>query len=123
MDDALMDAKVLRRAAEIVEMGWLRGGFAVDESGRACPCESPRAARWCILGARIRAMHELDIPFTTEGYGKEALQAVVAERGGLSAMIWNDSLARTAEEVAAALRAAADRCERRRSEAVAAEAR
>ena len=101
-----MDAKVLRRAAEIVEQGWCQGALARDERGVGVGLNSPRAAAWCAVGAFKLAMHELGcarIPC-------RSWDSAEAACGG-SAVRFNNAPERTADEVAAALREAAARCE------------
>lgn len=100
-----MDAKVLRRAAELIDQGWCQGALAKTGTGMMLgDPESPLAARWCVTGAFIRARAELD------AHGTTAFLKVMAETAPNPAQ-WNNAPGRTADEVAAALRAAADRCE------------
>jgi hypothetical protein len=106
-----MRAKVLRRAAELIELpdAWIQGASVADESGQTLWCEfgSPRAAKWCAAGAINTAGHQIGVDLATID---AALMALLRSLGG-SILEFNDAPERTADEVAAALRAAADRCD------------
>jgi len=52
-------AKLLRRAAELVEQGWCKRAAARDEAGRSVSPLSLSAVRWCLTGAVERARAEL----------------------------------------------------------------
>lgn len=110
-----MDAKVLRRAAELIDQGHCKSALARTVEGgmivapvvpdrksgfsdyRAIVCH-PEAAQWCMGGAVLRASYEHDV----DGFSLWQHHVDVA---------WNNAAGRTADEVAAALRAAADRCD------------
>lgn len=113
-----MDAKVLRRAAEIVETPgqWCQGALARDALDLRVEANDPRAAKWCLVGAIKKAQCDVLGPDGWEaGFPEAAIDIADGYQG-----IWNDKPGRTADEVAAALREAADRCER--SEPVSGEA-
>jgi hypothetical protein len=93
----LMAAKVLRRAAELIDQGWIQGALAKDEQGHTVDCDDSSATRWCLVGALIRARYEI-------GANRTPILP------GLNSD-WNDKRGRTADEVAAALRRAADHAE------------
>lgn len=119
--DAHMDAKVLRRAAELVEQGHCKHALAVSSqtvfSARCSPL-SDKAVAWCVSGAEQRARYEVTgAPGSREGFMEERLRESLNRVLGFPAnsafvIEWNNAPERTADEVAAALRAAADRCER-----------
>jgi hypothetical protein len=99
-----MTAKVLRRAAELVEQGWTSGHSARDEQGQPCFYYDPRAVRWCMDGAvRLAAK-------TLGANAYSSLRALWRTLGGLHAP-WNDTPGRTADEVADVLRQAAEHAE------------
>lgn len=50
--------EVLRRAARLVERGWVQDEFARDERGNVVNPESPAACEWCAMGALMRAAAE-----------------------------------------------------------------
>ena len=96
-----MVAKVLLRAAELVEMGHCKDVLALDAVGVETAPENAHAVAWCVVGAIVRASHEV---------GKhQALVPFMAHHGfDVKGMLdWNNAPERTADEVAAALRAAA----------------
>lgn len=110
-----LEAKVLRRTAEIVEQGWCQHALAKRADGGGLSLSGspgstlddyaerlvrhPEAGQWCAVGARRLACIELDAPRYT---GAIAVGSIVA---------FNNALGRTAEEVAAVLREAAARVE------------
>lgn len=60
-ESVLMDteaARLLERAASLVERGWTFGVEA-EGCGRALPPTHPDAARWCMRGAIVRAAQDL----------------------------------------------------------------
>jgi len=116
-----MTAKVLRRAAELVEQGWCQGGLARQKShGNFVEPFSPLAVEWCAEGALVMAAYEATgmLPFTEDGLTLlrglfEAVQRVLPNDSARAQDIaaWNDQSSRTADEVAALFRRAADQCE------------
>ena len=89
----------LREAARLVRQGWCQGRLAETAHGAEVhPC-SPEAARWCLVGAVVRA--------TGNGDSYPVLDAVIAhlgfDRRGESLRDWNDAPGRTVDEVAAVL--------------------
>src|SRR5258707_2351142 len=54
-----MHQKILRRAAELVGLGWTRGTAAGDASGQKVRSTAPQATAWCVVGAVDRALYEL----------------------------------------------------------------
>lgn len=113
-------AKVLRRAAEIVEQGWCQGSKARDCLGRQVHPLSPVATQWCEAGAVHVAMAERGFRFgaqAADGWWWSDLTKHV-DAAGLSwplnnvlGALYNDVPGRTAGEVAAHLRAGAARLE------------
>lgn len=96
-----MSAETLREAAAIVrERGWTQGAY-VDDDGRVC-----------IEGAICEALggpRPAVVPFAPFVDADEELRAVI---GYVSPVEWNDAPERTADEVIAALEAAAARLSR-----------
>lgn len=123
MSEAHMDAKVLRRAAELVDQGHCQWYPALDEHGLSCSPIEPEAAAWCLTGAIERAAYEL--LGTNPRVDRERPDYRVNERlfravGGALRDVkpeawpgpeWNNAEGRTADEVATVLRAMADRCD------------
>jgi hypothetical protein len=98
-------AKVLYRAAELVDQGWCQTVTARDAAGRICRPTSARATRWCLMGAVRQAAEEADV-------SRARAQVIIAVAPlftelGLHPAAWNDAPERTADEVAAVLRRAA----------------
>ncbi len=54
-----MHEKLLRRAAELIELGWTRGTAARDIEGQKVRSTAPQATAWCVAGAVDRALYEL----------------------------------------------------------------
>jgi hypothetical protein len=54
-----MHEKILRRAAELVAIGWTRGTAARDANGKKVRSTLPQATEWCVVGAVDRALYEL----------------------------------------------------------------
>ena len=109
MSDRHMDAKVLRRAGELVEQGWCRFYLAMTGTGICFEGPtSPKAVQWCARGAIQRAAHELDVADESD-----RVEDLAGENygGAFGLAHWNNDPERTADEVAAALREAADRVE------------
>lgn len=110
----VMAAKVCRRAAEIVEIGWCQGSLARDDQGRPMGLNSgelfdPASSHidaWCLEGAIRTAAHQL---------GAADRWYEVFQYMGLlfpePLVQWNDTPGRTVDEVATALRAVAGRLE------------
>jgi hypothetical protein len=101
----------LRAAAEVLRRdGWTQGDYYDFETG----CH-------CVLGALIaaaggpKATHPMDLaPPATRSRFDPAVKAVIDHLGfdyGLHVVDWNDAPGRTADEVIAALLAAADAAE------------
>lgn len=93
-------AKVLAKAAEVVEAGWYQGELTV---------ETPEGQLRCVLGAVCEARHELRgagvIASICDANEALDLLAAVADEAGFGGVTtWNDAPGRTAEEVAAVLR-------------------
>lgn len=50
---------LIKRAEVLLKTGWCRGALAKDKGGREIVPESPKAVRWCLIGALLRAQSEL----------------------------------------------------------------
>ena len=97
------DATILVRAAEIVEKGWCQGATARDAKGVSVATDDPRATRWCLIGAIAKAEYEL------KGWVKVGGHTACEQAcGGSGLTSFNDAPGRTAAQVAAALRRAAE---------------
>ena len=109
--DPPMAAKILDRAADLVDQGWCRFTQAKDVSGRlAVRPTAPEAAQWCLIGAIIMAEHELT------GEPPEAIERGILGRAPWNRILarhhdarWNIEPERTADEVAAFLRTEAEK--------------
>jgi hypothetical protein len=94
-------SEVLLRAAERVERGWCQRDTAQTADGERTTSNSPRAVRWCAAGA----------VFGQAAPDDNCWKAVTVLREFLrvdSLSQWNDAPGRTAAEVAAAMRTAAE---------------
>ena len=52
---------ILTRAYERYVQGSTQGAFARAPDGTACGSGDPEAVAWCLIGAIVRACHELEI--------------------------------------------------------------
>jgi hypothetical protein len=52
--------RVLRHMKTVLARGWVKGYYAKTGAGRICKPDSKRAVGYCISGARIVAVKELD---------------------------------------------------------------
>jgi len=104
-DDA---ARILERAADLVEEGWARRCFACDTWGASVEPTSGLAVAWCPLGAIDRASLELGFPDEECANAAETiLTAEILRLGHHSLPTWNDEPGRTADEVTDLMREAA----------------
>lgn len=109
MGDIRMEAKIRRRAAEIVDQGWCQGALARDAQGcrlegSAAVVDHPSAAAWCAQGAYLLASLQIT--------GKIGWCLLFPPPpGGHSWADFNDTPGRTAAEVSAALRLSANTVE------------
>lgn len=99
-------ARVLERAAALVETGWTQDAYAVTMEGEEVNVCSPRACAWCATGA-IHAASAGRMNFSAA----YALILDVSRRlkatTGVALAAWNDHPDREPEEVALFLRAQA----------------
>ena len=99
---------VLLRGAKLVEKGWTRFAWARDSAD--LPLESVAdAASWCATGALVKASVEIAPADALDACAAavEALAERVGVDGPVGVIQWNDG-STAAEDVAAALRGAAD---------------
>ena len=106
-------AAVLQRAADLVDIGWTQHASARDIAGCAVASNSPDACAFCALGAIKLAgeKHSLHIQNAKQQLRRYLIAQGVEKlfnENYFSLVTWNDHDGQTAEQVAAALRAAAD---------------
>ena len=107
------DAKVLRRAAEIVDQGWCQNALALTVDGKVLRGDTqetflhPQAGQWCLLGAIMLAYREVTGSMDGRGWCDVYLRVNGHVRGA-SAIAWNNAPGRTADEVAALMRRVAE---------------
>jgi hypothetical protein len=118
-----MHRKILRRAAELVSMGWTTEAGARNERGDRVQGTSPVAFSWCLTGAISRALFEvvgIDVYRARNGSIVDAVNfwwalmnpvhQALAERGlDCHIVEWNDHSCGGADEAEALLREAAAR--------------
>ena len=102
-----------RRMKELINRGWCQGANALNDKNRDTIPISPRAVKWCMLGAAARASYDI-----AGGYGPKEdrimtafLNAVLVDMAdwslpvkadnGAGAVDFNDAPGRTKEEVLA----------------------
>ncbi len=95
---------ILRRAAELVELGWCRGHVAENAAGLSVRACDPCAVKWCAAGA-LDCAAGLDTAAMVEAW-RLVTNAVHRREGhkSLDLVTWNDAPGRTQAEVAALLR-------------------
>lgn len=91
--------RVRELAAQYVERGWTQGAYARSASSHRVAILSPRAVRFCMVGAIARAATDLAV---AEWPVCLAVMAELPPGAGLS--VWNDAPDRTQAEVVALLR-------------------
>lgn len=102
---------VLRAAADLIEPegAWCHGAYAKDRRGQTVPPDSPRAERYCMLGAIMRVVchddSERAVVSQAESMLHDAVDGVDVLSFGL--LDWNDKPGRKQADVVAALRKAA----------------
>lgn len=103
-------ARVLRNAADLIEPEgrWTQCAAARDGEGRKVTPGDPRAVEWCGAGAIRRVAGGFGDVSDVAERAMNAWRDVV---GHWLVGSWNDDKGRTADEVVAALRAAADEAE------------
>lgn len=88
------------KAIDYIRKGWTQGTYARTKTGRPCHYCSPRAVKWCAIGAVLRAYSEtLDDEYLS--IRKRLAQVVFDSLPG-----WNDDPKRTKKEVIAAFKKA-----------------
>lgn len=112
--DPAMVVKTLRRAAELVETGWCQGAYGRRDGRMLKQCDSRLrlADAVCAQGAiHVAAELELDAGVRACNLAATEVEATLRLPWESSLPLWQDQPGRTADEVAAALRATADRLE------------
>ena len=84
----------------------MKGSAACDEIGHLIDYASPHAVAWCAAGAEAKARDEID-----DRNNRQRVWQAFCDVVGGNGITFNDTPGRTADEVAAALREAAARCE------------
>jgi hypothetical protein len=85
---------------------WIKDFFALDADEQNTPATSPRACRWCMLGA-VRA-EARGCDWQTQADAEDALRAAV---NGWDVDAWNDRGDTTHADVLAAFDRAIEACE------------
>lgn len=92
-------AEVSRAARAKIEQGWCVGTEARNSLYLSVPCDSPSAIRWCAFGA-------IKLVAPTQSNRHEIERALLNATGRGSDLTyvseWNDSVAKSKEEVLAA---------------------
>jgi hypothetical protein len=77
--------KIVKRAKELLQSGWVKNHSAVDRTGNYIDLTSKKAVAFCATGAVERATHELthvkgvDIDWTAESNATEKVDAVLTK--------------------------------------------
>lgn len=99
--------KLFRDAADLVEQGWCQNRLAEDADGGSVFPEDPQAAKFCLVGALVRANAAAKLPFVLyDGPESHALLTTYWERHfeKCCPVDWNNTPGRAAWEVAERLR-------------------
>ncbi len=91
--------EVLDRAADILERdgGWTTEAYARSTSGRMVNVTDGQACQFCVVGAIMRAVHELD-PTTPNDINLRWSSSVLAAVKALAAQCSNDGSAAVSAE-------------------------
>lgn len=81
------------------EERWARGWFARDAAYQQVHATSPRAVKWCALGACEAALHDCNAGMDDYYATVNLLDSVVPVRGGSSIVQLNDHHAKSLQEV------------------------
>jgi hypothetical protein len=118
-------AAILRRAAELVEKGHVKGMLATNRNGFVVNSTSEEACHFCVLGAILRASWDVyqaadfqdcsrTVVRIVSEYGKT--KGIIDRRNralpGTQVSFWNDADERKPEEVSKLLRDVADAVEK-----------
>jgi hypothetical protein len=87
--------QILQRARNLIEAGWIQGGFAKDAKGNRVACTSPDAVCFCAVGALLRAAHEI-APSDHDVYlkAKQQIMNRITTIGEMNITTWNDHTSR-----------------------------
>jgi len=123
----MKDSEVLALAAEVIEGGFCKDGYAMNENGTRLDVMSPDARSFCLIGSLARVVGgsicEADriadkhleplLPKRVIGYGPQFLgdfiPAIPPRLYPITPRAWNDEPSRTQAEVAGKLREAAEK--------------
>jgi hypothetical protein len=94
--------ETLLKAAELVDIHWCQKAWAIDAEDKPCPSMSPAARRFCAAGAIRRVAPDQATERRAIAIAEEHIDRVF-----IALENWNDAPGRTAAEVAALLRHAA----------------
>lgn len=96
---------VLRRAARIVKRGWVRDAYALDANGDDVDVKSPDAVGFCAWGAVKRASFDLGMSRmrVSTVLRSAAVRKKIQFGNTRSVVVFNDEVAKDADEVADAL--------------------
>ena len=101
--------ETLVKAKQLVERGWVKMSFAIDDEGEPCSPMDENACGWCVSGA-IQAASKYKGASYIQAEEKnlfENVRSVFMTTNGIvgfgsTIMAWNDQFDRTKEEVLAA---------------------
>lgn len=96
---------MLRRAANFIDRGWIKGTFAENADGKRVHWSDKKACRFCAYGALMRAQDSTKT--TNDGWNKacDTLLSLVPNRDIVQ---FNDSIAKTNKDVSDLFRKAAN---------------
>ena len=89
---------VLSKALKLIKKGWCKGYSAKDRHSHNVDVDSPRAARYCALGAICKAYGGLNAKDTTKSIDF-FYNNIVLPSNYMTTFYWNDAPKRTKKEV------------------------
>lgn len=122
---AIEAADLLDRAAERIDSGWTQGAEALNAAGRHTAPNAAHAVAWCAGGALTAAEYDTGLRFrhrnptvTEDRYAEDVRGCAIDQLGALVGPAirgWNDRRGQRAENVAGAMRIAAESLRERAS--------
>ena len=90
----------LKKARSLVDRGWTRFQYAVDENHAPCGCTKSKARKWCSTGAILAANGYDDNPLYGDNKILNHCKDVFLLENKLTHIIfWNDAPDRTKKQV------------------------
>ena len=100
---------VLKRMRTLLRKGWTQHAAAVTERGRVVPTVSPQAARFCLVGAEMRAAYDLGV-YDLKQRTEKLIRRRIRSRSGQDGIAdYNDTKGRKKSEILAVVSCAIEK--------------